>query len=209
MVPESYYPSYYPSSYDRNDRYGYGYGYHYPTQSNTYRDRPYYPRPTLHYPPRTPNRRYDPPTYYPRYRYKDTYYHERERDRNYWGVNKHGSWGTYGGTYGNFGRPASFYGSSPSYGRNHNRYDLEDRRSYHPYRVGIVGGPQDWGRYGGSYGCVTICGPSTSYNYWGFDRHPPPKLPGHRRIFYEPPRPTGVGLIPHTSYGTVCIYVFI
>ncbi|XP_017786597.1 PREDICTED: uncharacterized protein LOC108569520 [Nicrophorus vespilloides] len=51
----------------------------------------------------------------PQIDYKDKYYYDREKDRNFWGFEK---WGSYGGVYGNFGKPASHYGKFDGNRRN-------------------------------------------------------------------------------------------
>ncbi|GLV39891.1 uncharacterized protein CBL_08045 [Carabus blaptoides fortunei] len=204
--PHHYYEHHY-SNRDRQDHHHYSFssGYHYPVRPHP----PYADswRPSYHHVqplPPPPNRRQEPhyPHYDPHYRYQDSYYHDREKDRNYWGFNNYGQsrkWGSYGGTYGNFGGPDSYYGSF-HYGhdnrRNQNRHDYEERRHFIPYRIGQVGGPIDWGRYGGSYGTGGYHSGDRrdSYNYWGFDKHHHHgQFESDRRHYHELPRPSGGG----------------
>lgn len=214
--PPHYYYEHHYSNRDRQDHHHYSFtsGYHYPVRPHPhYADdwRPSYDHVKPLPPP--PNRRQEPhyPHYDPHYRYHDSYYHDREKDRNYWGFNKYDQrqkWGSYGGTYGNFGGPDSYYGSvhfGHDSRRNHNRHDYEERRHFVPYRIGQVGGPIDWGKYGGSYGTggYHSGGRGDSYSYWGFDKHHQyGQYDSDRRYYHELPRPSGIGgHVPHSAPG--------
>lgn len=102
-----------------------------------------------------PDRKYGRRPYYD----GSKYYREREKDRNYWGLNKKGY------TWGSYGRPV------PNYDYNHHGYEYDGRKNYYlPSKVESTG---NWGVYGGSYGS----GGHKSYNkyqnqydYWGINK---------------------------------------
>lgn len=142
--------------YDRN---------HYP---HRYQAEPYLPK--RRRPPSYDNKSYEPylplDRKYGRWPYYDgsKYNRERERDRNYWGLNKKGY------TWGSYGRPTPYYDNDNNQ-RNSNRYDYDGRKNY--YLPSKVESSRNWGVYGGSYGT----GAQSYYNrhenqfdYWGFSK---------------------------------------
>lgn len=191
-------PSYTPPSYDSfppsrdhyNSRPDFQYG---QSDRNFYADR-YRPRPP---PPAPPiNDRW----YLPEYNDK-RYYYDRERDRNYWGFDserehmyKH--WASYGGSYGNFGRPDSVYSDRkylpqrpptrwPASGSG---YDDRKQSNFIPYQIagdsGIVRYNKPPNR--GSYGSYGYNMDQDTSKYWGLD----------------PPKYGGGGYLPMNGYGS-------
>ncbi|KAK5647334.1 hypothetical protein RI129_002226 [Pyrocoelia pectoralis] len=99
------------------------------------------------------------------------YNEDRLRDKEYWGFkDQNDRWGSYGGSYGNFGKPHRTDTHKYDY---HNKYNDSSYRRYYsfPYEEGDS---KDWGRYGGTYGYGgykdTHYKHKDSYDYWGFNK---------------------------------------
>ncbi|KAF5304804.1 hypothetical protein FQR65_LT07821 [Abscondita terminalis] len=123
--------------------------------------------------------------------YWKKYFEERVRDKNHWGFKEHkGDWGSYGGSYGNFGAPDSyFYYDHP----NKPKYNISYKKYYDgPYES------KDWGRYGGTYGYEDEKYSHThkdSYDYWGFKKYNDGLLPPYQ----SKPEYTGSYLPPYET----------
>lgn len=148
---------------------------HHSQQQNSHDYHYNHHQPDRHHLPPPPKRRnhYRPPNYdYKSYEpyLPPTYYDQFDRDREHWGFKKHGNgWGTYGGSYGNFGRPSVYYDGGYDQRRNHNRYDYDYgvKNYYLPVKKGNI---NDWGVYGGTYGNGGSYSQADNYDYWGFSK---------------------------------------
>ncbi|KAK4885792.1 hypothetical protein RN001_002063 [Aquatica leii] len=172
-----------PDGYDDYDYYGnrrggknykdYGdYGYYYKPELPSQDDKSHYPPPSnddfKSYEPYLPpqHRKHGRP-FLESDQYWHKYFEERVRDKNYWGFkNQKYDWGSYGGSYGNFGAPDSYF--SYNY-QNYPKYNTSIKKYFFdPYES------KDWNRYGGTYGYEGnkySYNNKDSYDYWGFNKY--------------------------------------
>lgn len=177
-------PAYKPSSYEpylpSRDYYYSKSDFHRSQDRNFYVESSYRPLPPPpsrppYYRPPYENRRYLPEI-------PDRYFSERERDRNYWGLNKYRGpmqhhWASYGGSYGNFGKPDSVYYDrrylpKPIVYPTYDEFRKPTTAPFVPYQIGhgdTYRPPPNWGQYGGSYGNSFV--DKNTYDYWGLDRN--------------------------------------
>ncbi|KAF5304702.1 hypothetical protein FQA39_LY09479 [Lamprigera yunnana] len=91
------------------------------------------------------------------------YFEERIKDKHYWGFkDRKGTWGNYGGWYGNELTPSS------DFDYNQHKYNTSHKLFPAPFET------KDWGHYGGSYGYDShkySYNNKNEYDYWGFNKY--------------------------------------
>ncbi|KAB0805027.1 hypothetical protein PPYR_01997 [Photinus pyralis] len=119
------------------------------------------------------------------------YYEDRLKDKEYWGFkDQDETWGGYGGSYGNFGKP--YPTDIPKY----YPYSKPNGTKYY-FFPDVEKDSNDWGRYGGSYGYGGYRDAQSnnkdSYDYWGLSKLDNGLLPPYQ----SKPEYTGSYLPPY------------
>lgn len=141
-----------------------------------------------------------PDNRYGKWPYSDNtrYYVERDRDRNYWGLNRKGyTWGTYG-------RPVSNY---DNYQNRRNSYDYD--RNYNYYLPSKIENTRNWGVYGGNYGTgqTYFNKHQDQLDYWGLHKPSNSASFNNAKYYnygelppYQKPASSGVTYLPVNTY---------